>query len=79
MAKEGVKSVDMLSPAFSADCLEILEEIAIQNREGFIEAGGKEYRYIAALNAEPAHIDMLLQLAKEQAERWFESEGELSQ
>lgn len=72
LAKEGVKSVDMISPAFSADCLETLEEIAIQNREGFVEAGGEQYRYVAALNADPVHIALLLQLVKEQAGQWFE-------
>ena len=74
LAKAGVKSVDMLSPAFSADCLETLEEIAIQNKEGFVEAGGDRYSYIAALNADPAHIDLLLQLVKEQAGSWLGSE-----
>ncbi len=72
LAKQGVTSVDMISPAFSADCLETLEEIAIQNRKGFTAAGGEQYRYIAALNAEPAHIELLLQLVKEQAGQWFE-------
>ncbi len=72
LAGEGVKTVDMISPAFSADCLETLEEIAIQNREGFIEAGGEYYGYIAALNADPAHIALLHQLVKEQAGQWFE-------
>ncbi|MFT6915790.1 MAG: ferrochelatase [Motiliproteus sp.] len=72
LAKAGVKSVDMISPAFSADCLETLEEIAIQNREGFVEAGGEQYRYIPALNADPVHIELLLQLVKEQAGQWFE-------
>ncbi|MFT5719835.1 MAG: ferrochelatase [Motiliproteus sp.] len=72
LAKSGVTSVDMISPAFSADCLETLEEIAIQNREGFVEAGGEQYRYIAALNADPLHIELLLQLVKEQAGQWFE-------
>ncbi len=55
-AKDGVKSVDVISPGFSADCLETLEEIAILNREIFLEQGGREYRYIAALNA---HTDFL--------------------
>ncbi|MDI5811362.1 ferrochelatase, partial [Salmonella enterica subsp. enterica serovar Anatum] len=42
----------------AADCLETLEEIAEQNREIFLEAGGKKYAYIPALNATPEHIDM---------------------
>lgn len=58
----GVGSVQVLSPAFSADCLETLEELAIENREVFLTAGGKTYAYIPALNSDPAHIDLMLAL-----------------
>ncbi|WP_142793997.1 ferrochelatase, partial [Klebsiella pneumoniae] len=47
---------------FSADCLETLEEIAVQNREIFLEAGGQQYEYIPALNADTAHIEMMVNL-----------------
>ncbi len=57
-----VASVDVICPAFAADCLETLEEIAIENREIFQHAGGGEFRYIPCLNASAAHIDMLAQL-----------------
>ncbi|ENW97059.1 ferrochelatase [Acinetobacter sp. NIPH 298] len=60
----GVKSVQVLSPAFSADCLETLEELAIQNKEIFQHAGGGEYAYIAALNTDQAHIDLLASLVQ---------------
>lgn len=55
----GVGSVQVICPAFSADCLETLEEIAVENRDVFVEAGGRHYEYIPALNAEPAHLDMM--------------------
>lgn len=55
-AEQGVESVQVLSPAFSADCLETLEELAIQNSELFLHAGGKEYAYIPALNSRSDHI-----------------------
>ena len=71
LAKSDVKSVDMLSPAFSADCLETLEEIALQNREVFVDAGGERYCYIPALNDDPAHIELLQQLVHEQASGWL--------
>ncbi len=58
-AVAGVASVQVVCPAFSADCLETLEEIAGQNRETFLHAGGKEYAYIPALNARPDHIAMM--------------------
>ncbi|WP_207062953.1 ferrochelatase [Motiliproteus sp. SC1-56] len=70
----GVKSVDVISPAFSADCLETLEEIAVENRDVFMEKGGEQYRYIPALNADPAHIRLLAHLVEEQAGHWLKSE-----
>jgi ferrochelatase len=69
-AKSGVKSVQILSPAFSADCLETLEELAIENRENFINAGGQEYHYIPALNADEAHIDLLEAMSAPLVKGW---------
>lgn len=59
---EGTASVDILCPAFSADCLETLEEIDIENRHVFERAGGGEYRYISCLNDLPSHIDLMQSL-----------------
>ena len=59
-AGAGITSVQVICPGFSADCLETLEEIAMQNREHFLEAGGREYSYVPALNDQPAHIEALL-------------------
>ncbi len=56
MAEDGVQHVAILSPAFSADCLETLEELEVENRDVFMQAGGKTYHYIAALNDRPDHI-----------------------
>lgn len=69
-AKSGVKSVQILSPAFSADCLETLEELAIENRENFLEAGGQEYHYIPALNIDEAHIDLLEAMSAPLVKGW---------
>lgn len=60
----GVGSVQVICPAFSADCLETLEEIAVENRDVFIEAGGRRYEYVPALNAEPAHLDMIADIIR---------------
>ena len=68
--KAGVRSVQVVSPAFSADCLETLEELAMENRDNFINAGGKEYHYIPALNDDEAHIDLMEALAKPLAAGW---------
>lgn len=66
LAKSGVKRLDVVCPAFAADCIETLEEIRIENGEIFREAGGEELRLIPCLNASPAHIDALYQLLKHQ-------------
>lgn len=60
-----VKNVAVICPGFSADCLETLEEIAEENRENFVNAGGKNYRYIPALNASDDHIQLLVKLIEE--------------
>ena len=62
LGENGTKHIQVLCPGFAADCLETLEEIAVQNREIFLEAGGKQYEYIPALNADAAHIEMMVNL-----------------
>jgi protoporphyrin/coproporphyrin ferrochelatase len=61
-AEQGVKSVQVMSPAFSADCLETLEELAMQNADLFKEKGGLSYGYIPALNAREDHLELLITL-----------------
>jgi len=68
--KEGLASVDVVCPGFSADCLETLEEIAITNRELFEESGGGRYRYIPALNDRADHIEALADIAAAQIDGW---------
>ena len=57
--EQGVQSVQVISPAFSADCLETLEELALQNAELFTASGGGGYSYIPALNARADHLQLL--------------------
>ena len=57
--KQGVKSIQVMSPAFSADCLETLEELAMENEETFKANGGKSYSYIPALNNREDHVQLL--------------------
>ncbi len=61
-AQEGLQTVDVTCPGFAVDCLETLDEIANENRELFIAAGGKDLRYIPALNDTDAHVDALLDI-----------------
>ncbi len=67
---EGVNSVDVISPAFSADCLETLEELDVENREFFMESGGKSYHYIPCLNDRDDHIQMMVDLVKQHTLGW---------
>lgn len=62
LAQNGHNHIAIISPAFSADCLETLEELVHENREIFIAAGGEEYHYISALNDDDLHIDTMLAL-----------------
>ena len=68
---EGAKSVQVICPGFSADCLETLEEIAMQNRDVFMQAGGERYEYIPCLNDHAAHISMLAGLAQQHLQGWL--------
>lgn len=69
MAARGVRRVDVVCPGFAVDCLETLEEIAMQNAELFHAAGGEALRYIPCLNDAPAHADALAALARRAADQ----------
>ncbi len=73
LGKAGVKRLDVICPGFSADCLETLEEIAMQNQEFFIEAGGEQLSYIPAVNARRDHISFLTQLVLRHLQGWPET------
>ena len=62
LPKQNIKQIDVVCPGFGVDCLETLEEIAITNKEIFMEAGGKSYRYIPALNDCDAHVELMAEL-----------------
>ncbi|BBD80864.1 ferrochelatase, protoheme ferro-lyase [Aerosticca soli] len=70
LAARGVRRLDVACPGFAVDCLETLEEIAMQNREFFLEAGGEDLRYIPALNDDPAQVDQLCALALRHLQGW---------
>jgi ferrochelatase len=65
LAKAGTDSVQLVCPGFSADCLETLEEIAMENRAVFLEAGGESYDYIPRLNDHPTHINLFAEMVME--------------
>ncbi|MCH2582692.1 MAG: ferrochelatase, partial [Planctomycetes bacterium] len=59
---EGIEKLAVFSPAFTADCLETVEEIGIRAREDFLAAGGKELRLIPSLNAESSWVEAVLRI-----------------
>ncbi|MFZ4536546.1 ferrochelatase [Propionivibrio sp.] len=70
LGKQGVARVDIICPGFPADCLETLEEIAIEGKAGFIQAGGKDYRYIPCLNEREDWIRALAGLVVTHLQGW---------
>ncbi|QIR05750.1 ferrochelatase [Salinivibrio costicola] len=70
LPSKGVKTLDIMTPAFSADCLETLEEIAEQCRDTFLEAGGERFRFIPCLNDDEAHIHLMASLVAQHTQGW---------
>lgn len=76
LPKAGFRKVDIISPGFSADCLETLEELDQQNREFFLHAGGERFRYIPALNDRPDHLQALTAIVLRQLGGWVTPAGD---
>ena len=70
LAKSGVKNLHIISPGFSVDCLETLEEIQIGYKELFIENGGENLNYIPCLNSNEDQINMLQAMVEENIQGW---------
>ena len=70
LPKEGIKKIDVISPAFSVDCLETLEELAEQCRDIFLEAGGESFNLIPCLNDDPKHLEMMEKIVKHHTKVW---------
>ena len=67
---QGIKKIHIISPGFSSDCLETIEELEVENREYFEKAGGNDYLYIPCLNDNPAHIEMMVNLIQKHTQGW---------
>ncbi|MBE2276628.1 MAG: ferrochelatase [Rhodobacteraceae bacterium] len=70
LARQGRKHIAVIAPAFSADCIETLEEINGEIRESFMHAGGEEFTYIPCLNDEPAHVAALVAVIEDNLCGW---------
>jgi|JI10StandDraft_1071094.scaffolds.fasta_scaffold205569_2 ferrochelatase len=74
LAREGVRSLDVLCPGFSADCLETIEEIDQLNREIFLHHGGEHFRFIPCLNERDEHLDFLAARVARELDAWVGGE-----
>jgi protoheme ferro-lyase len=70
LAKRGVRRLDVICPGFIGDCLETLEEIALEVKADFLAAGGREFHYIAALNERPDWIAALADVVEQHLGGW---------
>jgi ferrochelatase len=73
LAKQGIRRIAVIAPAFSADCIETLEEINGEIRESFTHAGGTDFTYIPCLNDTPAHVAALVAVIEENLAGWLRS------
>jgi len=71
--EEGIKRIAVCAPAFSADCIETLEEINEEIKDSFEEAGGEHFTYIPCLNDDPAHIDALCSVIDQNLQGWLKA------
>ena len=72
LEEENKKSIAVIAPAFSSDCIETLEEINEEIKESFEEAGGEEFTYIPCLNDNNAHISALSSLIEKNLSGWID-------
>ena len=68
---KGIKKVAILAPAFHADCIETLEEIAMGGKDTFLEAGGEKFAYIPCLNASPGSMDQIEAMVRRELGGWL--------
>lgn len=71
LARQGKKNIAVIAPAFSADCIETLEEINEEIRESFEHAGGETFTYIPCLNDDAAHISALAKIVEDNLQGWL--------
>lgn len=67
---KGIKSINVISPAFSIDCIETLEEINMELRDEFVNAGGQSFDYIPALNDSSEHVDLYEYMVRQNTKHW---------
>ena len=76
LAERGVRKLTVVSPSFAVDCLETLEEVAMEYRDKFLELGGERLTLVPALNDDDRHAQVLAAIVKKQLQGWIET-GEI--
>lgn len=71
LAEQGIKRIAILSPGFVSDCIETLEEIAMEGRETFLEAGGSDFAYIPCLNASEEGVSVIEKVVRTELGGWL--------
>lgn len=79
MARKGLERADLICPGFVADCVETLEEIALECRDAFVAAGGKTFHYIPCLNDTPEWIDALGHISLQHLAGWLPAPAQPAQ
>ena len=72
LPQRGVDAVTVVCPGFAADCLETLEEIAVENRAVFMASGGRSFQYVSALNSRTDHVRTLVDLIANHVQGWID-------
>ncbi|MCC2097523.1 MAG: ferrochelatase, partial [Hyphomicrobiales bacterium] len=72
LAQNGLKSVAVITPGFTADCLETIEEIGVENRDNFLKAGGQNFTFIPCLNDSNGGMDVIASVAKRELSGWVD-------
>lgn len=71
LAQKGVKNVAVIAPGFTADCLETIEELGVENRDNFLEAGGENYAFVPCLNDSEAGITVIEDVVRRELAGWI--------
>jgi len=71
LAREGVRRLALVAPGFTADCLETLEELDVENRHYFMENGGEKYAYLPALNDGPEGMAVIEHVVRRELQGWL--------
>lgn len=75
LVRDGVRNIAVVTPGFSADCLETLEEIALRAKEAFLSAGGEKFAYLPCLNASSDAITLYQRLIGRELSGWIDQPG----